>query len=58
LKVAVSKRAFLVFKSMFPGRDIDERTKSVNWDSFVNAMSEGEVGFAAQQAAGRAAFIF
>jgi hypothetical protein len=43
---------------MFPSRDADERAKSVNWDSFVNVMSEGEMGFAARKTAGGAAFIF
>lgn len=29
-KVAVNKRALSVFKSMFPGNDADERTKTVD----------------------------
>jgi hypothetical protein len=56
--VAVTKRAFSVFKSMFPGRDLEDRSKNVEWEQFVLAMGEVEVGFVARQSAGRAEFSF
>jgi len=56
--VAVPKRVLSVFKSMFPGRDIEDRSKNIEWEQFVLAMGEGEVGFVARQSAGGAAFSF
>jgi hypothetical protein len=58
LKVAVTKRAFSVFKAMFPGREVEDRSKNVDWDQFVGALGEGEVGFVARQSAGGAAYSF
>ncbi|KAE9375173.1 hypothetical protein N431DRAFT_555665 [Stipitochalara longipes BDJ] len=56
--VAVQKRALSVFRSMFPGRDLEDRSKNVEWEQFVIAMGEGEVGFVARQSAGGAGFSF
>ena len=58
ITVAVTKRAFSVFKSMFPDRDLEDRSNTVGWEQSVLAMGEVEVGFMARQSTGRAEFRF
>lgn len=55
--VAVTKKTLFVFKAMFPGRNLEHR-KDVDWDEFVNAMGQGEVGFVARHQSGGAGFSF
>ncbi|TVY82305.1 hypothetical protein LSUE1_G002243 [Lachnellula suecica] len=50
IKVAVSKRTLQSLQALFPNPNFEERTKSVDWASFVHAMAE--VGFAAKQTDG------
>lgn len=45
--VSVGKRTLEILQSLFPKRNFEERTKNVDWASFVHAMAE--VGFAARQ---------
>ncbi|KAF4626925.1 hypothetical protein G7Y89_g11230 [Cudoniella acicularis] len=47
IRVAVSKRALETLQSLYPKSNFEERTKSVDWASFVHAMAE--VGFIARQ---------
>lgn len=58
VQAAVSKKALAVFNIMFPSNNLEERSKSVDWDSFVNAMGAEEVGFVARHSAGGAAYTF
>ncbi|PVH73887.1 hypothetical protein DL98DRAFT_594576 [Cadophora sp. DSE1049] len=58
IQAAVSKKALAVFKVMFPNDNLKDRSKSVDWDAFVNAMGEEEVGFVARHSAGGAAYTF
>lgn len=55
-KIHVGKNSYAIFQAMFPSRNFEERTKTVPWDSFVNAMAE--VGFVASQSAGGSAVQF
>jgi hypothetical protein len=50
VKVAVSKRSLEILQSLYPKSNFEERTKSVDWASFVHAMAE--VGFIARQTHG------
>ncbi|KAI9651338.1 hypothetical protein NHQ30_001377 [Ciborinia camelliae] len=54
--VRVGKNSYAIFQTMFPSRNFEERTKTVPWDSFVNAMAE--VGFVASHSAGGSAVQF
>lgn len=47
VKFGVSKRTLDIMQSLFPKSNFEERTKNVDWVSFVQAMSE--VGFSARQ---------
>ncbi|KAH9214323.1 hypothetical protein DL95DRAFT_503717, partial [Leptodontidium sp. 2 PMI_412] len=58
ITVAVNKRALSVFKAMFPGNNPEDRSKAVDWDTFVNAMAEEGVGFVARHSAGGSAYTF
>ncbi|KAG4438579.1 hypothetical protein IFR05_005954 [Cadophora sp. M221] len=58
IQAAVSKKSLSVFNIMFPSNNLEERSKSVDWDAFVNAMGEEEVGFVARHSAGGAAYTF
>ena len=58
VQAVVSKKALAVFKVMFPTDNLGDRSKSVDWDVFVNAMGEEEVGFVARHSAGGAAYTF
>ncbi|KAF5868688.1 uncharacterized protein Bfra_012018 [Botrytis fragariae] len=55
-KVSVSKNSYAIFQTMFPTRNFEKRTKTVPWDSFVNAMVDA--GFVASQSAGGSALQF
>ncbi|KAL5321494.1 hypothetical protein ACEPPN_009453 [Leptodophora sp. 'Broadleaf-Isolate-01'] len=58
ITVAVNKRALSVFKAMFPGNNPEDRSKAVDWDTFVHAMAEEGVGFIARHSAGGSAYTF
>ena len=58
LRVGVSNRALAVFNAMFPGRGVENRGRGTDWDQFVSAMGESEVGFVARRSAGGAAYSF
>ena len=58
IQAAVSKKAFAVFKVMFSTDNLQDRSKSIDWNAFVNAMGEEEVGFVARHSAGGAAYTF
>jgi hypothetical protein len=47
ITVAVSKRTLEILQSLYPKPNFEERTKNVDWASFVYAMAE--VGFVAKQ---------
>ncbi|TGO17517.1 hypothetical protein BTUL_0017g00980 [Botrytis tulipae] len=55
-KVLVRKSSYAIFQTMFPTRNFEERTKTVPWDSLVNAMAEA--GFIASHDAGGSAVQF
>lgn len=55
-KVLVRKSSYAIFQTMFPARNFEERTKTVPWDSLVNAMAEA--GFIASHDAGGSAVQF
>lgn len=46
-KVEVGRRTLEVLQTLFPRSNFEERTKSVDWAFFVQAM--GDVGFVARQ---------
>ncbi|CZT41733.1 uncharacterized protein RSE6_01510 [Rhynchosporium secalis] len=54
--VAVNKRALSVFKAMFPGDYLEDRSRAIDWDVFVNVMSEEGVGFIARHSVGGSAY--
>ena len=58
ITVAVNKRALSVFKAMFPGSNIEDRSKAIDWDDFVNAMAGEEIGFVARHSGGGSAYTF
>ncbi|TGO62325.1 hypothetical protein BOTNAR_0115g00300 [Botryotinia narcissicola] len=39
-KVLVRKSSYAIFQTMFPTRNFEDRTKTVPWDTLVNAMAE------------------
>ncbi|KAF7922857.1 uncharacterized protein EAE97_011021 [Botrytis byssoidea] len=55
-KVLVRKSSYAIFQTMFPTRNFEKRTKTVPWDSLVNAMAEA--GFIASHDAGGSAVQF
>ncbi|KAF7867472.1 uncharacterized protein EAF02_009663 [Botrytis sinoallii] len=55
-KVLVKKSSYAIFQTMFPSRNFEERTKTVPWDSLVNAMAEA--GFIARHERGGSAVQF
>ncbi|XMA07875.1 hypothetical protein WAI453_000666 [Rhynchosporium graminicola] len=54
--VAVNKRALSVFKAMFPGDNLEDRCRAIDWDVFVNALCEEGVGFIARHSVGGSAY--
>ncbi|KAH7351234.1 hypothetical protein BKA65DRAFT_476562 [Rhexocercosporidium sp. MPI-PUGE-AT-0058] len=58
ITVVVNKRALSVFRAMFPGNNPEDRPKALDWDTFVNALSEEGVGFVARHSAGGSAHTF
>ncbi|KUJ17900.1 uncharacterized protein LY89DRAFT_745890 [Mollisia scopiformis] len=56
--VGVSKRSLLIFRGMFPSNNPEERSRSVDWDAFVNAMGEEPISFVARHSAGGSAYSF
>ncbi|CZT01355.1 uncharacterized protein RAG0_09030 [Rhynchosporium agropyri] len=54
--LAVNKRALSVFKAKFPGDNLEDRSRAIDWDVFVNAMSEEGVGFIARHSVGASAY--
>ncbi|KAF7945162.1 hypothetical protein EAE96_009941 [Botrytis aclada] len=55
-KVLVKKSSYAILQTLFPSRNFEERTKTVPWDSLVNAMAEA--GFIASHNAGGSAVQF
>ncbi|KAF7936732.1 hypothetical protein BELL_0162g00170 [Botrytis elliptica] len=55
-RVLVRKSSYAIFQTMFPSRNFEERTKTVPWDSLVNAMAEA--GFIASRERGGSAVQF
>jgi len=46
-KIAIGKRSLQILQALYPKPNYEERTKNVDWPSFVSAMAEA--GFAARQ---------
>lgn len=45
IQVTVNKRAFAVFKGMYPGDDLEARRQCVQWNAFVTSLSVPGVEF-------------